>query len=258
VKAEYRIDGNINGSAILGIGEAEIDEFTGKATLEVHFSDRPRAWDPRTLLLMCCSRAPAMASCESGEALSLLRLSGGLVTIGKELEGVCRRAALVDSNGRLVADVSALSETSFGGSSPFDRSTLLGRYADLEPGVSGIAEIHRVSGVMLPVGPHMVSLTTQYEVTLETGVKAHGFTHYPHYLPRPAEPLLWPQAFRLDVLSCEWHSNVLYLATRSFVSRISLDFSTSIEVGTVRDGNSMGHSLRTDARISEPPPVLHN
>ena len=217
----YRIDGFINGAEILGEGVARINTTTGNAELEVAFKKRPDAWDPRTIVLMCCSRAPGMPSREDDtDARSLMRLSGGIVSIGKEISGARRTAVILNQGGRALADISASSRTNLASPRSYDHSTVHGSYCSLEPGKNGIAKIVSVRGVMLGAGPHLVTLTTNYELILETGETVYGATYYPHYLPNPKEVLPRPQSFALNVLECTFAENLLYVTTQSTVASI--------------------------------------
>lgn len=90
----------------------------GAGELEVEFAERPVGWDPRTIVLMCCSRAVGVPAREDDGAASLLRVSGGKTTIGIDLPNFPRRAALTDESGQLRAEVSASSRTDLADQQP--------------------------------------------------------------------------------------------------------------------------------------------
>lgn len=215
---KYAIDGALSNGEISGTGVIRVGADAGVGELEVQFDQRPTGWDPRTLVLMCCSRAVGMSARESAGATSLLSASGGVTTIGVDLPALPRRAALTDERGKLRAEVSASSRTDWASSQPYDLSTVLDGFSRMEPGHSGLASVDSVTGVMLQSGTYLLTVTTSYQVRTEEDEQLFGTTFYPHYLPAPHATLARPQAFSLDVEELSWDGRTMCARTRAEVA----------------------------------------
>lgn len=226
LSASYSIVGNLEGSPIEGHGVIRADPHQGLGEIEVKFQKRPRLWDPRTIVLCCCSRAIGAPARQSYGAASLLDLSGGFITIGEDLQGVCRRASIVDDEGLLRAEISATSLTNLSGDNPYDRSRVVGGFSRMEPGASGVAAIETVSGIMLQCSPHLVTLTTTYDIVCEDGSTLHGTTYYPHFLPRPVGTMVAPQHFELQVEELSFDNETMFARTYASVTPIAMAFAS--------------------------------
>lgn len=226
----YSIDGHLRPGSISGRGTMRVGADAGAGELEVEFAERPLGWDPRTIVLMCCSRAVGMPAREDGGAASLLRISGGRTTIGIDLPNFPRRAALTDESGQLRAEVSAASRTDLADQQPYDCSTVIGGFSRMEPGDDGLAVVESVTGVMQQSGPRLVTVTTTYQVRTEQGELLTGTTFYPHYLPNPQAALAGPQAFSLDVEELTWDGRTMYARARACVAQLHAVFPTMAAV----------------------------
>lgn len=231
----YRIEGNINGRVLLGIGVGKTNPATGVSEMEVYFEQLPIGWDPRTIVLMCCDRATVMASREKNGAVGMYRASGGYMTIGRHLVNGLRWGMMRDAEGQVMVDVRASSETDFRDNHPFDNSRVEGGVSHIKRGVNGIAEVRPFSGVMMQAGPKLVTVTTNYEAVLEDGSTLFGTTFYPHYLPEqrvelPAIQLLSvsvEQEFDGRYLRVRTESEVSVLTEQPKVSKTSTDLAAA-------------------------------
>lgn len=218
----YRIEGNINGRNVRGLGAGSTDPATGVSEMEVSFELLPDGWDPRTIVLMCCDRALVMASREVDGAVGMFQASGGYLTIGRDLVNGHRWGVMRDSNGLVMVDVRASSVTDFrDGNGRYDHSRIEGGISHLRQGVNGIAKVHPFTGVMVQAGPKLVTVTTSYEALLEDGTTLYGTTFYPHYLAEQAVEL--PGLQLLSVLSVdqEFDGRRLWVRTESEVAPLT-------------------------------------
>jgi hypothetical protein len=219
MKFKYSIQGEINNGIVVGRGNGSVNPIDGVSEMEVLFESLPNGWDPRTIVLCCCSRAFAMGAQEKGEARNLLSASNGFVTIGRHLP-TRRRGVIHDKSGMVYADIEASSETNLRDNEAFDESRLEAGYSKLHPGISGIAEILPFSGVMMQAGPNVVNIMTNYQVRTEDGLSLYGFTFYPHYLPEQVHPILGVQRFDVEILEQQFQQNKLFLRTYATVTTI--------------------------------------
>lgn len=218
---EYCIDGHVNGRHVFGTGCGRIDPDEGLSEMEVRSERIADGWDPRTIVLMCCSRANVLAAREDGGAVGLLRASGGYLTIGRDLLAP-RWGVLHEADGTILADVRATSETDFRGGTPsYDHSRLEGGISHVRPGTSGVAAVRPFDGTMMHAGPGVVIVTTRYEVTLESGETAYGVTHYPHFLPEQRFGLRGIQLLRVVSVEQELCGSRLWTRVRSSVTPLS-------------------------------------
>jgi hypothetical protein len=217
----YRIEGNINGRRVLGIGTGHTDPSTGVSEMDVRFDTLPDGWDPRTIVLMCCDRATVMASRETLGAVGMFTASGGYLTIGRDLVNANRWGVMRDAEGQIMVDVRASSVTDFREATRYDHSRIEGGISHLRRGVNGIAEVRPFTGVMMQAGPNLITVTTSYEAVLEDGTVLHGTTFYPHYLPDQKTVL--PGLQLLSVLSVqqEFDGHHLWVRTESQVSPLT-------------------------------------
>lgn len=227
MEVAYQIDGRIGDQLVDGRGAATIDVGKGSTLLDVEFRSRPAGWDPKTIILCCCSCTLALPARQLSGARNLLALSGGEVSIGHELPGALRSAVVVGEGGGLLAQVSASSRTNIAIESPFDHSTIEGGYCDMEPGQRGIDQFLGVNGLMIPVGPQLVNVVTVYQIRLEDGSFAHGTTTYPYFLPKPVAALDAAQSFELRVADCTFQGNVLRALVETTVSKEPFRMETS-------------------------------
>lgn len=211
----YRIDGLINAQWLNGAGRGMVDAGTGIGELEVSFSDLPEAWDPRTIVLMCCSTMNVMGTRAVAGAVSFIDASGGRISIGRHVAADIRRAKVVDDSGKVLVDVEATSLGELTGPEPFDHSTVRGGISRLVPGVNGIRDVRRVDGVLQQVSPHQLTLATRYEIALEDDTTAYGHTYYPYYLPEPRAEFAGPQAWRMEQVTQEFDGKTLWVQVLS-------------------------------------------
>ncbi len=214
----YRLDGHINGRQVLGNGVGRIDTEAGVSELEVEFARVTEGWDPRTIVLMCCSRSMVMAAREEGGAVGLFRASGGYSTIGRELVNGLRRGMMRDANDLVVADVQASSETDLRGEEAFDNSRIEGGLSHLRTGTNGIREISPFSGVMMQAGPRLVTVTTKYQALLEDGTTVYGSTYYPHYIPQQVVELPTVQVLHVDSVQQSFDGRRLWTRTETHLA----------------------------------------
>ncbi|MGH8901755.1 MAG: hypothetical protein ACRDYA_08730 [Egibacteraceae bacterium] len=217
----YRIEGNINGRTLLGIGAGSTDPTTGVSEMEVRFEQLPVGWDPRTIVLMCCDRATVMASRESDGAVGMYRASGGYVTIGRDLVNGTRWGMMRDADGQVMVDVRASSVTDFRHHTQYDHSRVEGGISHLRRGVNGIVEVRPFTGVMMQAGPKLIAVTTNYEAVLEDGSTLYGTTFYPHYLPAQAVELPGIQLLSILSIQQEFDGRRLWVSTESEVSLLA-------------------------------------
>ncbi|RLK54853.1 hypothetical protein [Actinokineospora cianjurensis] len=210
MKHDYRIEGHVNGGRILGKGAGEIDPDTGVSTMDVTFEQMPAGWDPRTIVLMCCDRALVMAAQEAPGTVGMLRASGGLLSIGRDVPGNDRESFIRDAAGNVLAHVRASSMTDFRAESLYDSSRVEGGFSNLRRGVNGVANIPAFDGVMMQAGPNLIVVTTRFAVELEDGSTVHGTTNYPHYLPQQAVELPYYQLLRVESVVQEFDGRDLH------------------------------------------------
>jgi hypothetical protein len=227
---KYLLKGSINNGSVVGEGSGNVVPKDGISEMEVFFDSLASGWDPRTIVLMCCSRAFAMGAYEHGSSTNLLSAANGYVTIGRHLEKVYRRAILRDSDGKIYADIEASSETDLRGNQGFDESRIENGYSLLHPGVSGIAEILPFSGVMMQAGPSVVNIMVNYQVLTEDNKTLYGFTFYPHYLPEQVRNISKPQFFEVEIVDQQFENNRLYVKTYASVSELESRISVPIDL----------------------------
>jgi hypothetical protein len=152
----YRIEGNINGRSLLGLGAGKTDPATGVSEMEISFEKLPDGWDPRTIVLMCCDRAVVMAARETDGAVCMYRASGGYLTIGRDLVNGLRWGIMRDRDGLVMVDVRASSVTDFRHDSHYDHSRVEGGVSHLRRGVNGIANVRSFEGVTCKAAPGLL------------------------------------------------------------------------------------------------------
>lgn len=214
----YQIDGHVNGRTVIGAGMGSTNPATGVSEVEVRFRRLPDAWDPRTIVLMCCDRFTVMASREEGGAVGMYRASGGYLTIGRHLINGCRWGIMRDVEGQIMADVRASSETDLRKRKRFDHSRIEGGISHLRPGVNGIAAVRPFIGVMMQAGPRLITVSTHYEATLEDGSTVYGTTYYPHFLPGQVVELPSVQLLTMSSVQQEFDGERLWVKTTSHVT----------------------------------------
>ncbi len=224
----YRIEGNINGRHVLGLGTGRIDPTAGVSEMEVSFEELPDGWDPRTIVLMCCARSTVMASRESGGAVGMFRASGGYMTIGHHLVNGLRKGMMRDAEGKVMVDVQASSITDFRDDA-YDHSRIEGGVSHLRAGVNGIAEIRPFTGVMVQAGPNLVTVTTNYEAVLEDGTTLYGTTFYPHYLPEQKAVVPGLQLLTVHRVQQEFDGRRLRLRAESEVTPLAAAPATTAQ-----------------------------
>jgi hypothetical protein len=217
----YRIEGNINGRNVLGLGAGRTDPTTGVSEMEVRFEKLPDGWDPRTIVLMCCDRATVMASRETPGAIGMYRASSGYMTIGRDLVNANRWGVMRDADGQIMVDVRASSVTDFRHESRYDHSRIEGGISHLHHGVNGIAEVRPFTGVMVQAGPKLITVTTSYEAVLEDGTTLYGTTFYPHYLPTQQVELTGLQLLSILSVRQEFDGRRLWVRTESEVTPLA-------------------------------------
>lgn len=217
----YRIEGNINGRSVLGLGSGRTDPTRGVSEMEVNFELLADGWDPRTIVLMCCDRATVMASREVGDAVGMYRASGGYMTIGRDLVNAYRRGIMRDESGRIMVDVQASSVTDFRHENRYDASRIEGGISHLVRGVNGIAEVRPFRGVMMQAGPRLITVTTSYEAVLEDGSVLYGTTFYPHFLPNQSVELNGYQVLAVTSVEQEFDGRTLWVRTESEVAEVA-------------------------------------
>ena len=227
MKHGYRIEGNINGRPVLGLGTGRTDPASGVSEMEVHFEYLAEGWDPRTIVLMCCDRATVMASREIGSAVGMYRASGGYMTIGRDLVNAFRRGLMRDEAGTIMVDVQASSVTDFRHETRYDSSRIEGGISHLRRGVNGIAEVKPFRGVMMQAGPRLVTVTTSYEALLEDGSTLYGTTFYPHFLPEQQAQVPGFQTLSVTSVEQEFDGRNLWVRTTSEVSPLSAESGTN-------------------------------
>jgi hypothetical protein len=218
----YRIEGNLNGRLLLGIGAGYTDPTSGVSEMEVRFEKLPDGWDPRTIVLMCCDRATVMASQERDGAVGMYRASGGYLTIGRDLVNGLRWGMMRDRAGQVMVDVRASSVTDFRHTSRYDHSRVEGGISHLRRGVNGIAEVRPFTGVMTQAGPNLVTVTTTYEAILEDGSTLYGTTFYPHWLPEQRVVIPGVQLLSVRRIDQDFDGRRLLVRTESEVSPLAL------------------------------------
>jgi hypothetical protein len=184
--------------------------------MSVTFEQVPDGWDPRTIVLMCCDRALIMAAQETVGTVGMLRASGGLLSIGRDLPGNDRESFIRDANGKTMAHVRASSATDLRPESRYDHSRIEGGFSSFRPGVNGIAHVPAFDGVMMQAGPSLIVVTTRFAVELEDGSTVYGTTNYPHYLPQQVVELPYYQLLRVESVKQDFDGKDLYsrVATR--------------------------------------------
>jgi hypothetical protein len=178
--------------------------------MDVTFEQMADGWDPRTIVLMCCDRALVMAAQETTGTVGMLRASGGVLSIGRDLPGNDRESVIRDRGGQLMAHVRATSATDIRVREPFDHSRIDGGFSHLRRGVNGIEHIPAFDGVMMQAGPNLVVVTTRFTAELEDGTTVYGSTNYPHYLPEQTVEIPYYQILRVESVEQELAGNHLY------------------------------------------------
>ncbi len=227
----YRIEGNINGRSLLGLGAGATDPATGVSEMEVGFEKIPDGWDPRTIVLMCCDRAVVMASRETDGAVGMYRASAGYLTIGRDLVNGLRWGIMRDRDGLVMVDVRASSVTDFRHDSRYDHSRIEGGVSHLRRGVNGIADVRPFEGVMVQAGPRLITVTTNYEAVLEDGSTLYGTTFYPHYLPHQAVELPGMQLLSVRSVEQDFDGKRLWVRTQSEVSPLAPGMADAVPAG---------------------------
>ncbi|GAA3727936.1 hypothetical protein HDA32_000264 [Spinactinospora alkalitolerans] len=217
----YRIEGDINSRAVLGVGSGYTDPVAGTSEMEVRFERLPSGWDPRTIVLMCCERATVTCSRESDGAVGMFQASGGYLTIGRDLVKVERRGTMRNAEGQIMVDVHASSVTDFRGEHRYDHSRIEGGTSHIHYGENGIAEVRPFTGVMMQAGPNLITVTTSYEAVLEDDSTLYGTTFYPHYLPQQRVQLPGLQLLSLVSIEQEFDGRTLWVRTESEVTPLT-------------------------------------
>jgi hypothetical protein len=211
----YRLQGHVNSRLVDGRGTGRIDPDAGISELDVTFPQRPTGWDPRSIVLMCCSKSAVLGTRATDGAIGLYRASGGYLTIGRELVQGFRWGMIRDEAGQIMADIRASSVTDFRPEHATDASRIEGGVSHLEPGINGVAAVQTLTGLMVQAGPNLVTVTTNYTVTLEDGSTAYGTTFYPFYLPEQRVTLPGPQLLTVQRLDQELTGNRMRMNTES-------------------------------------------
>jgi hypothetical protein len=210
-----------------------VDADSGVGELEVTFSDLPESWDPRTIVLMCCSTMNVMGTRAVAGAVSFSDASGGRISIGRHIASDIRRAKVVNEAGAVLVDVEATSLGELVGAEPSDHSTVRGGISRLVPGVNGIRTVRRVDGVLQQISPHQLTLATRYVIELEDDTLAYGHTYYPYYLPEPRARLAGPQAWRMDRLTQEFDGRTLHAQVISSTAPLTEERSAPVAEGII-------------------------
>lgn len=214
----YRLTGDVNSRLVDGTGAGRIDPDAGVSELDVSFAARPAGWDPRSIVLMCCSKSAVMGTREIGGAVGLYQASGGYLTIGRDLVRFGRRGVIRDHEARIMADVQASSRTDFRTERGTDESRIEGGVSHIEPGINGIAAVEQLSGIMVQAGPQLVTITTHYTVILEDGMTVWGTTFYPFFLSDQRVDLPGPQLLTVERVEQELIGNRMRMRTESTLS----------------------------------------